>query len=83
MKEHSLQLKSDCISVRRALILAKALPKFFSERVALRQAEDAIKIGWVETGAKLAALGAAGVQWFYPSNSRLFSKGESKEKLHL
>ena len=44
IKEHLLQLKSDFSNVKSALVLAKALPKFFRERVTLRQAEDEIKI---------------------------------------
>ena len=43
LKSNLQQLNSDFNNIKRALELAKALPKFFRQRVALEQAEEEVK----------------------------------------
>ena len=43
LRENYHQLKSDLVNVKRTLGLAAALPRFFRERITLRQAEEGLK----------------------------------------
>jgi hypothetical protein len=43
LKENYHQLRSDMLNVKRTLALAAGLPKFFRERITLRQAEERLK----------------------------------------
>jgi hypothetical protein len=43
LKESYRQLKSDLVNAKRSLVLAAALPKFFRQRITLKQAEEQVK----------------------------------------